>query len=111
VGSWILEEPIHFFDLARWYFEWQRRTGVDSARANSRDLSRPDLHDHFTATIGFADGAYAVIVPVTIRRLVIIKTVKVSEPRDDLGPVERGDARAPRPVFSLRYWIGVRLRK
>ena len=21
VGSWILEEPIHFFDLARWYFE------------------------------------------------------------------------------------------
>src|SRR5579864_4255773 len=21
VGSWILEEPIHFFDLARWYFQ------------------------------------------------------------------------------------------
>ena len=26
VGNWILEEPIHFFDLARWYFaDWASR--------------------------------------------------------------------------------------
>ena len=28
VGNWILEEPIHFFDLARWYFSKAGRAGV-----------------------------------------------------------------------------------
>ncbi len=28
VGNWILEEPIHFFDLARWYFVRLRQSGV-----------------------------------------------------------------------------------
>ena len=28
VGNWILEEPIHFFDLARWYFQGLRSAGL-----------------------------------------------------------------------------------
>ncbi|MGI9445554.1 MAG: Gfo/Idh/MocA family protein, partial [Rubripirellula sp.] len=35
VGSWILEEPIHFFDLARWYLEAAGQPESIYATANS----------------------------------------------------------------------------
>src|SRR5437762_7118666 len=44
VGSWILEEPIHFFDLARWYMAGSGEPVSIYAHSNSRDLGRPDLH-------------------------------------------------------------------
>src|SRR5215471_1343289 len=46
VGSWILEEPIHFFDLARWYLSGSGEPVSVYARANGREPSRVDLHDH-----------------------------------------------------------------
>ena len=36
VGNWILEEPIHFFDLARWYF-----AGVGDPRERLRPGQLP----------------------------------------------------------------------
>ncbi|MFZ5832221.1 MAG: Gfo/Idh/MocA family protein [Planctomycetota bacterium] len=61
VGNWILEEPIHFFDLARWYFSgWGDPVSV-YARANARDSQRPELQDNFSATVNFPGGRYAVI--------------------------------------------------
>lgn len=105
VGSWILEEPIHFFDLARWYLSGSGEPAAIVARANSRDLSRPDLHDHFTATIGFADGAYAVIVQ-SLSAFGHHQTVKVSGTKGTIcAQWSAADARAPRPVFSLRYGL------
>ena len=35
VGSWILEEPIHFFDLARWYLSQRRRSARPSTLART----------------------------------------------------------------------------
>jgi myo-inositol 2-dehydrogenase/D-chiro-inositol 1-dehydrogenase len=61
VGSWILEEPIHFFDLARWYFEGVAEPAAVFARANGKRADHPELHDHFTATVDFTGGRYAVI--------------------------------------------------
>lgn len=59
VGNWVLEEPIHFFDLARWYL------GDDPvsvyAAANGRQPGRPELHDNFSAIVTFPKGKYAVI--------------------------------------------------
>lgn len=61
VGNWILEEPIHFFDLARWYFGCGGDPVSIFARANARDPQRPELQDNFSAIVDFPGGRYAVI--------------------------------------------------
>lgn len=62
VGSWVLEEPVHCFDLARWLL---RPTAGDVvsvyARANSRQPDHPELHDNFSAMLEFENGAHATI--------------------------------------------------
>jgi myo-inositol 2-dehydrogenase / D-chiro-inositol 1-dehydrogenase len=64
VGNWILEEPVHFFDAAAWYLDrygepaavyaWGNRREPEAARASG-------VNDNFTATIQYANGAYALI--------------------------------------------------
>lgn len=61
VGSWILEEPIHFFDLARWYLGRVGEPESVYATANGRQPGHPELHDNFSAILHFPGGAYAVI--------------------------------------------------
>jgi myo-inositol 2-dehydrogenase/D-chiro-inositol 1-dehydrogenase len=61
VGNWILEEPIHFFDLARWYLSGSGNPVSVYASANARDPKRPELQDNFSAIVNFPDGRYAVI--------------------------------------------------
>ena len=61
VGNWILEEPIHFFDLARWYFAAAGEPVSVYASANGRRADHPELHDNFTAIVNFPRGRYAVI--------------------------------------------------
>jgi myo-inositol 2-dehydrogenase / D-chiro-inositol 1-dehydrogenase len=61
VGNWILEEPIHFFDLARWYFAAAGEPVSVYAAANGRRAEHPELHDNFTALVSFPRGRYAVI--------------------------------------------------
>ncbi len=59
VGSWILEEPIHYVDLLLWYF---RECGLPvelAADAVPSPLGA-GMYDAFTCTLRFADGAYAV---------------------------------------------------
>jgi myo-inositol 2-dehydrogenase/D-chiro-inositol 1-dehydrogenase len=61
VGNWVLEEPIHFFDLARWYFgRWGEPVSV-FAQANGKRPDQPHLHDNFSALVTFPGGRYAVI--------------------------------------------------
>ena len=55
VGSWILEEPVHFFDLAMWYFEDAGLPTRVFAAGNSR-LAKPGLYDDFTAIARFPTG-------------------------------------------------------
>jgi len=61
VGDWILEEPIHFFDLARWYFAAAGEPVSVSAAANGKRADRPELHDNFSAVVHFPRGRYAVV--------------------------------------------------
>jgi len=61
VGNWILEEPIHFFDLARWYLSrWGNPVSIYS-RGHARRAESPELHDNCSAIMGFAGGAFAVV--------------------------------------------------
>lgn len=61
VGDWILEEPIHFFDLARWYFANLGNPRSVYAQANGKRPADPRLHDNFSALVSFPKGAYAVV--------------------------------------------------
>jgi len=61
VGDWILEEPIHFFDLARWYFDKSGDPLSVYAVANGKRPDHPELHDNFSAIVRFAGGRYAVV--------------------------------------------------
>jgi myo-inositol 2-dehydrogenase/D-chiro-inositol 1-dehydrogenase len=61
VGNWILEEPIHFFDLARWYFAAAGEPASVYAQANGKRPDRPELHDNFSAVLTFPRGRYAVV--------------------------------------------------
>jgi myo-inositol 2-dehydrogenase/D-chiro-inositol 1-dehydrogenase len=61
VGSWVLEEPIHFFDLARWYFSGIGNPVSVFATANGKRSDHPELQDNFSAILRFPKGRYAVI--------------------------------------------------
>lgn len=60
VGSWILEEPVHFFDFVMWYFErWgdpRSVLAVGNAKGRAAGMS-----DNFTAVVRFPGRLYAVI--------------------------------------------------
>lgn len=59
VGSWILEEPIHFFDLLMWYFEkWGDPVSIQ-AFGNSKGRE-PGLYDNFSAILRWPNDLYAV---------------------------------------------------
>lgn len=77
VGSWVLEEPIHFFDLARWYLESAGNPVELYAYGNSRDPQRPALYDNFSAMFKYANGAYAV-VSQTLAAFEHHQTVKIA---------------------------------
>jgi myo-inositol 2-dehydrogenase/D-chiro-inositol 1-dehydrogenase len=62
VGDWILEEPIHFFDLARWYFAGVGNPVSVYATGNGKRPEQPELHDNFSAVMHFPQGRYAVVV-------------------------------------------------
>jgi myo-inositol 2-dehydrogenase/D-chiro-inositol 1-dehydrogenase len=63
VGSWILEEPVHFFDLVLWYFaELGDPTSV-LAVGNARPRPGPAarMADDFSALVRFPGDAYALV--------------------------------------------------
>jgi myo-inositol 2-dehydrogenase / D-chiro-inositol 1-dehydrogenase len=59
VGSWILEEPVHYLDLLRWYFT-EAGPPVEVQSFGAAPGAGPGMSAIFTCRIGFAGGAYAV---------------------------------------------------
>jgi myo-inositol 2-dehydrogenase/D-chiro-inositol 1-dehydrogenase len=60
VGSWILEEPVHFFDLVLWYMECYEDPISIFAIGNSNDRD-VGLYDNFTCFVRYKNGPCAVI--------------------------------------------------
>jgi myo-inositol 2-dehydrogenase/D-chiro-inositol 1-dehydrogenase len=109
VGNWILEEPIHFFDLARWYLEPAGRPETVYAAANSRQPGHPELQDNFSAIVRFTGGAYAV-VSQTLGAFEHHQTVKLTGTRGALWASWSGAMdRTRHPTFSLRAFDGEKL--
>ncbi len=61
VGNWILEEPIHFFDLARWYLQGVGQPQSVFAQASHAHEQHPEMCHNFSATVTFDGDAYALI--------------------------------------------------
>jgi myo-inositol 2-dehydrogenase/D-chiro-inositol 1-dehydrogenase len=64
VGNWILEEPVHYFDLASWYLDGCGPPATMFAYGNTMDTTRAhnfDADDNFTAIFTYPNGAYAVV--------------------------------------------------
>jgi myo-inositol 2-dehydrogenase / D-chiro-inositol 1-dehydrogenase len=106
VGSWILEEPIHFFDLARWYLSSAGEPQTVFATSNSRQPGHPELKDNFSAILNFSGGAYAV-VSQTLAAFEHHQTVKVTGTKGALWAAWSGTMdRTLHPTFSLRAFDG-----
>jgi myo-inositol 2-dehydrogenase/D-chiro-inositol 1-dehydrogenase len=58
VGSWVLEELVHFFDLVLWYASENGRPAAVRAFGNGE---KDGLTDNFTAVLEWADGSLAVL--------------------------------------------------
>jgi len=106
VGNWILEEPIHFFDLARWYFQKAGAPVSVYARANARRPEHPELQDNFSATLNFPGGGYAVISQ-TLSAFEHHQVVKVTGTRGSLWANWSGAMdRTFHATFSLKHHDG-----
>jgi myo-inositol 2-dehydrogenase/D-chiro-inositol 1-dehydrogenase len=106
VGNWILEEPIHFFDLARWYLSGLGKPESIFARANARRPDHPELQDNFSAIVNFPQGAYAVISQ-TLSGFEHHQVVKVTGTTGALWAAWSGAMdRTFHPTFSLKYFDG-----
>ena len=106
VGSWILEEPIHFFDLAAWYLSSSGEPTSVFARANSRQLERPELTDNVSAIVDFEHGGYAVITQ-TLSAFGHHQTAKIAGREGTIWAWwSAADARSDRPTFGLQYGFG-----
>ncbi|MPZ16905.1 MAG: gfo/Idh/MocA family oxidoreductase [Luteitalea sp.] len=106
VGSWILEEPIHFFDLARWYLRAAGEPESVYAAASSRQPGHPELQDNFSAIVHFPKGAYAVISQ-TLAAFEHHQTVKVTGTKGALWASWSGAMdRTRHPTFSLKGFDG-----
>ena len=106
VGSWVLEEPIHFFDLARWYMSALGEPQSVYAAASSRQPEHPELKDNFTAIVHFPRSGYAVITQ-TLAAFEHHQTVKLTGTRGALWASWSGAAdRTRHPTFSLKAFDG-----
>lgn len=64
VGSWILEEPVHFFDSVMWYFEALGDPSSLVAYGNARPRPNGDsasMADNFTTIMRWPTGEYCCI--------------------------------------------------
>jgi myo-inositol 2-dehydrogenase/D-chiro-inositol 1-dehydrogenase len=110
VGSWILEEPVHFYDLLMWYFEAAGDPSSVRAVGNSsgRDAAsgRPGMYDNFSSVLTFPGGRYATIT----QSLAGFEHHMLLEITGEEGALRSwwsgGDARALAPTFALTLMRG-----
>jgi myo-inositol 2-dehydrogenase/D-chiro-inositol 1-dehydrogenase len=109
VGSWILEEPIHFFDLASWYLSRNGEPISVYARGNWRLQDRQELTDNISAIVDYAGGAYAVITQ-TLSAFGHHQTAKIAGTEGTIWAWwNAADARSDHPTFGLKYGLGDRV--
>ena len=111
VGDWILEEPIHFFDLARWYLSSVGQPESVYAAANSRQPDHPELQDNCSAIMHFSGGAYAVVTQ-TLAAFEHHQTVKLTGTKGAIWASWSGAMdRVRKASFFLKAFDGENLKE
>lgn len=109
VGNWLLEGPIHLFDLARWYLSPVGEPESIFARSNSREPSHDGLEYNFTAQLDFPRGALAVVSHTT-SGFEHQQSVRITGTRGALTATWTGTMdRTRSPKESLRLYDGTRI--
>jgi myo-inositol 2-dehydrogenase/D-chiro-inositol 1-dehydrogenase len=60
VGSWILEEPVHFFDLLMWYFAAVGEPVAVRARGNGPRAAE-GMYENFSASMIYPEGEFITV--------------------------------------------------
>ncbi|MBD3672109.1 MAG: Gfo/Idh/MocA family oxidoreductase [Planctomycetaceae bacterium] len=111
VGNWILEEPIHFFDLARWYLASAGEPETVYAKANSRQPDHPELQDNFSAIMNWSGGEYAVVTQ-TLSAFEHHQTAKITGTKGAIWASWSGAMdRTRHPTFFLKAFDGEEVRE
>jgi myo-inositol 2-dehydrogenase / D-chiro-inositol 1-dehydrogenase len=111
VGNWILEEPIHFFDLARWYLAACGDPVSVYARANASRVKSPELKDNFSAILNFPGGRFAVISQ-TLSAYEHHLTLKITGTAGAIWGTWSGIMdRTWNPTFNLKHFDGQCIRE
>lgn len=98
VGSWVLEEPIHFIDLMLWYFE---KIGPPTAVTAFTNPGEKNLSQDFTAVFEFPAGAYGV-VSQTLSAFEHHQVVEISGSKGAIRSIWSGAMdRTDKPIFSI----------
>ncbi|MCB1969061.1 MAG: Gfo/Idh/MocA family oxidoreductase [Geminicoccaceae bacterium] len=100
VGSWILEEPVHFYDLAMWYLESLGDPLSVNARGTLNEASG-DMIDNLASTIRFSGGGLACVTQ-TLSGFGHYLVVEVSGSEGAIRATwSANDAASTEPVFDL----------
>jgi myo-inositol 2-dehydrogenase/D-chiro-inositol 1-dehydrogenase len=98
VGSWVLEEPIHFIDLMLWYFEI---IGAPTAVTAFTNPAEKNLSQDFTAVFEFPTGAYGV-VSQTLSAFEHHQVIEISGNEGAIRSIWSGAMdRTDKPIFSV----------
>jgi myo-inositol 2-dehydrogenase/D-chiro-inositol 1-dehydrogenase len=108
VGSWTLEEPIHYFDLIRWYLGGAGSPQTVVACANSVSAQRPHLYHNLATLVTFPGGVYGTVTQ-TLAAYEYHLRAEVVGTRGAirtwwLGEIDRTD----KPAFAFEYFDGTR---
>ena len=110
VGNWILEEPVHFLDLACWYLESCGKPVSIYASANSSRDVAPELYDNLSAILNFQNGSHAVVAQ-TLSAFEHHQTVKITGTKGSLWGGWSGVMdRTLHPTFFLKTFDGEMVR-
>ncbi len=102
VGSWILEEPVHFYDLAMWYLEASGDPLAVTAQGTIAGAA--GMYDNLVSSVRFADGAIA-SVSQSLAGFGHYLVVEVSGTTGAIRATwSAGDAASTEPVFDV--WLG-----
>jgi len=109
VGSWILEELIHFFDAVRWYIDDEPISIYASAsRAQKDGVIRAKLKDNLTAIVNFPNDVH-VTISQTLAAFEEHRTVKFIGTSGALWTRWAGGA--DKPDYQLTYFDGKGIRR
>ncbi|MFO0868499.1 MAG: Gfo/Idh/MocA family oxidoreductase [Pirellulales bacterium] len=106
VGSWVFEDLLHLFDLARWYLGDQGEPLSVVARGNTRDPDHPELQDNFSCLLSFSHRSYAVVTQ-TLAASGLQVHVRIAGTKGTIeAGLSVGETRDAPLRFRLRYGLG-----